>query len=43
MLKTYIAQDTLSDTRGYVYMIGSGGLYILKDTTGAAAKAHAKK
>lgn len=30
--KTYIAQDTLTDTRGYVYLIGSGGLYILRDT-----------
>jgi hypothetical protein len=30
--KTYIAQDTLTDTRGNIYMIGSGGLYILRDT-----------
>jgi hypothetical protein len=32
MSKAYIAQDTLTDTRGYIYMVGSGGLYILRDT-----------
>ncbi|MDB5454462.1 MAG: hypothetical protein JWP92_47 [Caulobacter sp.] len=46
--KAYIAQDTLTDARGYVYMVGSGGLYILRDagalegrTLGAAAPAAA--
>jgi hypothetical protein len=29
---TYIAQDTLTDARGYIYLLGSGGLYILRDT-----------
>lgn len=32
MLKTYIAQDTLTDRRGYIYLLGSGGLYVLRDT-----------
>lgn len=30
----YIAQDIVVDTRGYIYMTGSGGLYILKDSPG---------
>jgi hypothetical protein len=47
MSRTYIAQDTLTDTRGYVYLLGSGGLYILRDdatlkgrTLGSAPSAH---
>lgn len=32
MSTTYIAQDTLTDARGYIYLLGSGGLYILRDT-----------
>jgi hypothetical protein len=33
-LNNYIAQDIVVDTRGYIYMTGSGGLYILKDAPG---------
>jgi len=29
---TFIAQDTATDTRGNIYLVGSGGLYILRDS-----------
>lgn len=42
LAKAYIAQDTLTDRRGYVYMIGSGGLYILRDTSALKDRTLAK-